>query len=245
MRPKELILIVEDDPSISKLLHFSLTQEGYKCVVAEDMHHALRHLQACKPDIILLDLGLPDGDGKNLIRTVRSESLTPIIVVSARNDEKEIVASLDMGSDDYVTKPFSTYELLARIRSAQRRSLGLMQSTERITCDAITLDLQHHSVYKDNALLRLTPTEFNLLKYCILHPNQVLTHARLLKEVWGVGYQLEMQYLRTFINSLRKKIEDDPARPKYIVTEKGIGYRFCCNDEIDSKELPYIRTKSN
>ncbi|MBN2870878.1 MAG: response regulator transcription factor [Campylobacterales bacterium] len=236
MRPKELILIVEDDPAISKMLSFSLTQEGYKCVVAEDMHHALRHLQVYKPDIILLDLSLPDGDGKNLIKTVRSESLTPIIVVSARNDEKEIVTSLDMGSDDYVTKPFSTHELLARIRSAQRRSLGLTRSSERITCNAITLDLQRHSIYKDQTLLRLTPTEFNLLKYCILHPNQVLTHARLLKEVWGVGYQLEMQYLRTFINSLRKKIEDVPARPKYIVTEMGIGYRFCCNDDIDSKE---------
>lgn len=236
MKPKELILIVEDDPAISKMLSFSLTQEGYKCIVAEDMRHALRHIQGYKPDVILLDLGLPDGDGKNLIQSVRSESLTPIIVVSARNDEKEIVDSLDLGGDDYVTKPFSMFELLARIRSAQRRSMGLIRSAERITCNAITLDLQHHSVYKDNVLLRLTPTEFNLLAYCILHPNQVLTHTRLLKEVWGVGYQQEMQYLRTFINSLRKKIEDEPARPKYIVTEMGIGYRFCCNDDIDLKE---------
>lgn len=233
---RELVLIVEDDKALSKMLSFALEQEGYKSLIAEDLKNAERHFSVHKPDIILLDLGLPDGDGKNFIKTIRNEVPTAIIVLSARNEEKEIIASLDFGADDYITKPFSTHELFARMRSAYRRASGLNPSTSVLKCGSLILDTEHHSTYKHDQLLKLTPTEFNLLKYCMLHPNQVLTHARLLKEIWGVGYQSEMQYLRTFINSLRKKIEDDPSRPDFIITEMGIGYRFQCSDESHPKE---------
>lgn len=236
MKPKECVLIVEDDKSISKLLEFTLHAEGYRCLIAEDLKHARRHLNVEKPDIILLDLGLPDGDGKHFIATVRNELPIPIIIISARNDDKEVVASLDAGADDYVIKPFSTFELSARIRSAQRRALGTNTSSSEIGCGSLVLDLTKKVVSKQGESLKLTPTEFNLLRFCLLHPNQVLTHSRILKEVWGIGYQQEMQYLRTYINSLRKKIEDDATQPQYIVTEMGIGYRFVCRDESIEKD---------
>ncbi|WP_310440180.1 response regulator transcription factor [Sulfuricurvum sp.] len=228
MRVQELILIIEDDEAISKMVSFSLHQQGYKTLVTSDIKSAIRLLNANSPDLILLDLGLPDGDGKGLIKTIRAELSIPIIVVSARHEEKEVIASLDAGADDYVMKPFSIDELLARIRSAQRRFLGLQPMVNVILCHDIKLDIEHHLAWNGDELLKLTPTEFNLLKYFILHRNQVLPYARILKDVWGVGYQNEMQYLRTYINTLRKKIEADTARPTYIQTELGIGYRFIC-----------------
>lgn len=228
---KDLILIVEDDPAISKMLHYTLTQDGYKCMVSENLKNALRIFQTHNPEIILLDLGLPDGDGKSLIKAVRKETMTPIIVVSARHDEHEIVSALDAGADDYVLKPFSDIELSARIRSTQRRAIGVTPYQDRIACGDIVVETGTLLAYKKDVVLNLTPTEFNLLKYFMTHPNQVLTHANVLKGVWGVGYQHEMHYLRTFVNSLRKKIEDDPSRPYYIVTQMRIGYRFYCDNE--------------
>jgi len=230
MKPKYLILIIEDDQAISKLLRLSLEQEGFKTLTAEDMRSATRILHTDSPDLILLDLGLPDGDGKELIRSVRTSLKTPIIVVSARSEEKEIVAALDLGADDYVTKPFSTHELLARVRSTKRRFLGLQPDSNLISCDDLTLDVDQYVASRDGEPLKLTPTEFNLLKYLMINRNQVLTHKQILKEVWGVGYQNEMQYLRTYINSLRKKIERDTTRPAHIRTELSVGYRFCCKD---------------
>ena len=236
MKTKDLILIVEDDPGISKMLQFTLTQDGYRCVIAENLKNAYRIFEVNNPDIILLDLGLPDGDGKTLIKSVRAQAMTPIIVVSARHAEHEIVAALDAGADDYVLKPFSDIELSARIRSAQRRLLGIIPSQQHIVCGELVLQIETLIVSKNETILKLTPTEFNLLKYCMLHPNQVLTHSRILKEVWGVGYQHEMHYLRTFVNSLRKKIENDPSRPQYIITQMGVGYRFYCQNDSISKE---------
>lgn len=228
MKHPTLVLIIEDDTAISRLLTLSLQQNKFKTLVAKDRHTALRELQTRSPDLILLDLGLPDGDGKELIKTIRTMLSVPIIVVSARNDEKEIIASLDAGADDYVTKPFSTDELLARVRSTQRRFLGLQKSGNIIACSDIVIDVEQFSVLKGDQPLKLTPTEFNLLKYFMLHSNEVLPHMKILKEVWGVGYQHEMQYLRTYVNALRKKIESDTTAPEYIQTELGIGYRFVC-----------------
>ncbi len=236
MKTKDLILIIEDDEAISRMLSLFLDQQGYKIIVAGDMKSAIRELQTQSPEIVLLDLGLPGGDGKTLIKSIRTQRSTPIIVLSARHEEKEIIASLELGADDYMTKPFSTYELLARIRSAQRRFMGLQPSSNILQCHELVMDTAQHTVVKNGEFLKLTPTEFSLLKYFMLHRNQVLTHIRLLKEVWGVGYQQEMQYLRTYVNSLRKKIEHDSTRPAYILTELGVGYRFGCGDDFDSKE---------
>lgn len=229
MKPHQLILIVEDDEAISRLLQLSFKQLGHKTLLAKDRQSALREIQTRNPDIILLDLGLPDGDGKELIKTVRSLLSIPIIVVSARSDEEEIIAALDAGADDYVTKPFSTNELLARVRSTQRRFMMHQTSDSLITCNDITIDVENFSALKGDQPLKLTPTEFNLLKYFILNRNQVLTHGKILKEVWGIAYEYEMQYLRTYVNALRKKIETNTTSPLYIQTELGIGYRFICN----------------
>lgn len=230
MKKQEFILIVEDDEAISIMVSLALHQQGFKTSVATSIQGAITTLNNGSPDLIILDLGLPDGDGKGLIKTIRRDLSTPIIVVSARHDEKEIISSLDAGADDYIIKPFSIDELLARVRSAQRRFLGIQPAVNVIQCHNIALDIERHSASLKGEPLKLTPTEFNLLKYFLLHRNQVLPYSRILKEVWGIGYQHEMQYLRTYINTLRKKIESDTTRPTYIQTEMGIGYRFTCEN---------------
>lgn len=228
MKPTETILIVEDDYAIGKLLTLSLVEYGFKTRLAPDIHTAKRDFITHNPSLIILDLGLPDGDGKTFIKEVRKSARTPIIILSARNDEKEIIASLDFGADDYVIKPFSISELLARIRSTLRRVLSEHTTTTILTCKDIQLDVTNKEVMLNNTHLKLTPTEYNLLKYFMQNANKVLCHQQILKEVWGVGYQNQMQYLRTYINSLRKKIEINPTRPLYITTESSIGYRFSC-----------------
>lgn len=157
------------------------------------------------PDLLLVDLGLPDGDGKEFIREVREISKVTIVVLSARDDEKEIVAALDAGADDYITKPFSVNELLARIRANLRRSISGENISSKITCAELELDIASRDIFFRNEQLKLTPIEFELLKYFLLNANKTLTHKQILKEVWGVGYQNEMQYLRTYVNTLRKR----------------------------------------
>jgi two-component system, OmpR family, KDP operon response regulator KdpE len=222
------VLIVEDDRAISSLLERSLEQNGYKTLLAHNAMEAKRYLSGSDLSLILLDLGLPDADGKSLIKMVRKVSDTPIIILSARQQESEIIASLDLGADDYVTKPFSLMELLARIRRAQLRRQPTEENAERLTCNDLVLDIKEHRMMRQDTLVKLTPTEFTLLHFFMAHPNQVLTHHQILKTVWGVGYQNEMQYLRSYINTLRKKIEPDSTRPRYIQTEMGVGYRFIC-----------------
>ena len=233
MKPNELILLVEDDDAIGKLLEISLQEFGYKTRLAKDIVHAKREWMTQNPSLIILDLGLPDGDGKSLIHFIRKESNVPLIILSARNDEKEIIASLDLGADDYVTKPFSTSELLARIRSTLRRIY--QENTHQVlACKDLRIDLTNKEVFLNNTLLKLTPTEYNLLQYFMQNANKVLQHQQILKAVCGVGYQHQMQYLRTYINSLRKKIEKNSTRPLYITTESSIGYRFSCHQESES-----------
>ena len=230
MKPYELILLIEDDDAIGKLLQISLQEFGYKTRLVKDITSAKREWMTNNPSLLILDLGLPDGDGKSLISFVRKESQTPIIVLSARSDEKEIITALDMGADDYVTKPFSTSQLLARIRSTLRRVH--QQTTHTIfTCKELSIDFANKEVFLSGASLKLTPTEYSLLAFLMHNANKVLPHQRILKEVWGVGYQNQMQYLRTYINTLRKKIEKNPTRPLYITTESSIGYRFSCHQE--------------
>lgn len=232
MKHQELIFIVEDDVSIAKVLELALVQNGYKTQKYDKKSTALRDIKVYNPSLILLDLGLVDGDGKELIQSLRQISSIPIIVISARTDEKEIINALDIGADDYITKPFSVDQLLARIRGVLRRFSNTITNTQILSCDEIVLSLDSKEIKKNGEFIKLTPTEYNLLKYFMLNKNKTLTHRQILNDVWGVGYQQEMQYLRTYINSLRKKIETNSTLPKYIKTESSFGYRFSC----DTKE---------
>lgn len=223
------ILIVEDDLSIKKLLEITFKEYDFDSISCENKKSAMMMFLSHNPNLIILDLGLPDGDGKELIKQIREISKIPIIVVTARHDEEEIVASLDCGADDYITKPFSTNELLARVRASLRRNSEKEDLKENIICGELELNLVSRDISFKNENLKLTPIEYELLKYFLLNTNKTLTHKQILKEVWGIGYQNEMQYLRTYVNTLRKKIEKNSTRPNYIKTESGIGYRFCCN----------------
>ena len=223
------ILIVEDDPSVKKLLEITFKEYGFDFISCESKKSALALFLSQNPNLVVIDLGLPDGDGKDLIKDLRAISKVPLIVVTARHDEKEIVASLDNGADDYVTKPFSINELIARIKANLRRTAGKENIKEKIICGELKLDLPSRNISFKEEMLKLTPIEYELLKYFLLNANKTLTHKQILKEVWGTGYQNEMQYLRTYVNTLRKKIEKNSTRPNYIKTESGIGYRFCCD----------------
>ncbi len=230
MMKNELILMVEDDDAIGKLLEISLQEYGYRTRLAKDIASAKREYTTQNPALLILDLGLPDGDGKTLISFIRKESKTPIIILSAKNDEKEIIAALDLGADDYVTKPFSISELLARVRSTLRRT-HQVNVHEKLTCKDISIDFANKEVFLNGHLLKLTPTEYTLLAFLMQNANKVLPHQHILKNVWGVGYQHQMQYLRTYINALRKKIEKNSTRPLYITTESSVGYRFSCHQK--------------
>ncbi len=228
---KQLILIVEDDLSVKKLLEITLKGYQFNSISSESKKGAMMLFLTHTPDLLIVDLGLSDGDGKELIAQIREVSKTPIIVLSARHDEKEIIAALDLGADDYITKPFSINELLARIRAALRRKAQEENISQNVLCGELEINLASRDIFFKGEKLKLTPIEHELLKYFLLHTNKTLTHKQILKEVWGVGYQNEMQYLRTYVNTLRKKIEEDSTRPSYIKTESGIGYRFSCNKE--------------
>lgn len=226
---KQLIHIVEDDSSVKKLLEITFKEYNFNFISSESKKNALMMFISNNPNLLIVDLGLPDGDGKDFIKQIREISKIPIIVLTARHDEKEIVAALDVGADDYITKPFSVNELLARIRANLRRNLKEEEVENKFICNELKLDLTTRTIFFKEEELKLTPIEYDLLKYFIINANKTLTHKQILQEVWGVGYQNEMQYLRTYVNTLRKKIEENSTRPKYIKTESGIGYRFSCN----------------
>lgn len=227
-----LIHIIEDDLSVKKLLEITFKEYDFNYISSESKKNALMMFLSHNPDLLIVDLGLSDGDGKDLIKQIREISKLPIIVLTARHDEKEIVAALDAGADDYITKPFSVNELLARIRANLRRKVSDDKNlVSKFVCNDLELDISSRSILLRNESLKLTPIEYELLKYFMLHTNKTLTHKQILQEVWGTGYQNEMQYLRTYVNTLRKKIEENSTRPKYIKTESGIGYRFSCNQE--------------
>ncbi|MDQ1244662.1 MAG: two-component system, OmpR family, operon response regulator KdpE [Campylobacterota bacterium] len=228
---KQLIQIVEDDLSVKKLLEITFKEYQFNCVSCESKKSAMMLFLTHTPDLLIVDLGLSDGDGKEFIKQVREISKVPIVVLSARHDEKEIIAALDFGADDYITKPFSINELLARVRAALRRRANDEKILEKIICSDLEMDIASRDIFFKREKLKLTPIEYELLKYFLLNTNKTLTHKQILKEVWGIGYQNEMQYLRTYVNTLRKKIEENSTRPSYIKTESGIGYRFSCNKD--------------
>lgn len=219
------ILIVDDEMPIRRLLRVALERSGYATVEAECAKAALAVLKTPMPQLVLLDLGLPDRDGLELIGAFREKGV-PIIVLTARDASSEKVAALDLGADDYVTKPFDSEELMARVRSCLRRT-GQRQDLQRqLTVGSVQIDLDAHAVLKNEAEVKLTPKEFTLLATLASHPDKVLTHTHLLREIWGPAHTDRVEYLRVTVRSLRKKLEDDPASPTMIQNEPGVGYRF-------------------
>ena len=223
----ERILVVDDEPQIRRMLRTTLAARGYEVALAEDGEAALDLAASWRPDVILLDLGLPKLDGMEVCRQVREWSQVPIIVLTVRDAEEHKVRALDAGADDYLTKPFGTDELLARIRVALRHLSRLAASDEPLLrFGDLVVDLARRRVTVRDQEVHLTPKEYDLLRALASQSGKVLTHRMLLRAVWGGGYEQELPTLRVFITQLRHKIEPDPARPSYIVTEPGVGYRF-------------------
>lgn len=221
------ILIIEDDKEIRALMRSTLSIEGFEVITATSISEARAILKQSLPDVMVLDLGLPDGDGASLISELRQHSNLPIIVVSARHQEEQKVRLLDAGADDYLTKPFSIPELLARLRVALRhRGTNLAAARTTYEYDELKVDLQAHSVALKQQTLHLTPTEFNLLARLVRSAGRVVTHRQLLTDVWGPEFLDHTHYLRLYMAQLRAKIEDNPAEPRYLLTETGVGYRL-------------------
>ncbi|WP_295055276.1 response regulator transcription factor [Sulfuricurvum sp.] len=220
------ILIVDDDPSIRRLLAMTLAFAGFMAESASTAKEGLKKGSNEYFDLILLDLGLPDMSGIKFLERYRENDQTPVIVVSAIHDETDKIAALNAGADDYVTKPFNTDELIARIKANLRRVPPTQERSPILSVGEMRMDVAGRIVTIADELIKLTPKEFKLLRVFMENEGKALTHSWLLKSIWGVGYQHETHYLRVFINQLRQKIEIDSARPKWIITEAGIGYRF-------------------
>jgi two-component system KDP operon response regulator KdpE len=223
VRPR--ILVVDDDRQLLRALRINLAARGYEAVLAPDGATALASASRQPPDLVVLDLGLPDMDGVEVVEGLRGWSTVPVIVLSARDQEQSKVRALDAGADDYVTKPFGMDELLARVRAALRRGAPEPQEAV-VSTAAFTIDLAAKRVIRDGADVRLTPTEWHLLEVLVRNAGKLVPHRQLLQEVWGPRYESETNYLRVYLAQLRAKLEPDPARPRHLLTEPGMGYRF-------------------
>jgi two-component system KDP operon response regulator KdpE len=219
------VLVVDDEPPIRRLLRTSLTAQSYRVVEADNATAALVEIRNHEPDVVILDLGLPDGDGLTVIETVRRFSAVPIIVLSSRSDERGKVEALDLGADDYLTKPFGMAELVARIRAALRHRLQVEGAEPLFQSGDLSVDLVRRIVRIKDEEVKLSPKEYDILRELVLHAGKVLTHKHLLREVWGPATE-DVQYLRIYIRQLRQKLEADPERPRLILTEAGVGYRL-------------------
>ena len=219
------ILVVDDDRQLLRALRINLTARGYEVQLAPDGVSALAAASRQPPDLVIVDLGLPDMDGVEVVEGIRGWSAVPVIVLSARHLEQSKVRALDAGADDYVTKPFGMDELLARIRASLRR-LTPTVAEPVVTTDAFTVDLSARRVTRDGADVRLTPTEWHVLEMLVRNPGKLVTQRQLLHEVWGPQYESQTNYLRVYLAQLRAKLETDPARPRHLLTEPGMGYRF-------------------
>lgn len=227
MSQEATILLIEDEPEIRRFLRTMLPAHGFRLHEAATGKEGLTEAKARNPDLILLDLGLPDLDGSEVIRQVREWTATPIIVLSARDQEQGKVAALDLGADDYVTKPFGVNELLARMRAALRHASRAADSVESVFAFGdLKVDLGRRQVFVTGKEIHLTPIEYKLLTTLIRHAGKVMTHRQLLKDVWGPLHVEEGHYLRVYMRQLRNKLEQNPAHPRYLVTELGVGYRF-------------------
>jgi two-component system KDP operon response regulator KdpE len=227
-RSEPLVLVVEDEPQMRKFIRITLDAHGYRVLEANTAAEGIKQAAAHTPDLVLLDLGLPDADGSDVTHRIREWSPMPIIVISARGKEETKVRALDEGADDYVTKPFGAAELMARIRVALRHAASAGSTPETVVeiGGEIRVDLVRRLVVVRGEQVHLTPIEYKLLALLVKHGGMVLTHRQLLEQVWGPGHSHQMQYLRVYMTQLRHKLEMEPAHPKYLVTEPGIGYRL-------------------
>lgn len=223
---KSSVLIVEDERQIRRFMRSALESADCQVIEHESGQQALLAAAACKPDLVLLDLGLPDMDGVEFIRALRSWSMAPVIIVSARSDEQEKIRALDAGADDYLTKPFGVGELLARVRAQLRRQQHTQDSEPVLRFGEVEVDLARRHVSRAGIDIHLTPIEYRLLGVLLASAGKVLTHRHLLREVWGPGYAESNHYLRIYVGHLRQKLEGDPAQPQHFLTETGVGYRF-------------------
>ena len=219
------ILVIDDEAQIQRLLRVALTSHGYEVAEAASGQQGLGEAAVYRPDLVILDLGLPDMDGLEVVRRLREWSKVPVIILSAKEQENDKIVALDAGADDYLTKPFGMGELLARMRAAIRHAAGAGNEPV-LTINDLIIDLARRKVTVDGHEVKLTPTEYDLMKNLAIHAGKVLTHRQLLRAVWGVAYENDTHYLRVFIGQLRRKIEADPSRPRHIITEPGVGYRL-------------------
>jgi two-component system KDP operon response regulator KdpE len=230
--PRQRILLVDDEVALQRTVATLLRGAGYDVVISATGHDALRQAEDAAPDLVLLDLGLPDLDGLEVCRRLRAMVPVPIIVLSARTPESDKVAALDLGADDYVTKPFGPDELLARIRVAlRRRGDGAVSAIGPIVAGGLAIDAERHRVVRDGVEIRLTPKEFELLTLLARNHDRVLTHRAILKAIWGGNAVQQPEHLWTLMSQLRKKIEPDPGQPRYLRSEPWVGYRFSTTDE--------------
>ncbi len=225
---KELILLIEDEPQMRRFLRITLQSQGYRLVESETGNDGLKQAAMRNPDVLLLDLGLPDLDGIDVTKRLREWTQTPIIIISAREQEQDKIRALDAGADDYLTKPFNAGELLARIRVALRHAArrNTDQQDQIFILDNLRVDLARRQVFVGEQEVHLTPIEYKLLIVMVRYAGKVITHNQLLKEVWGPAHVNEIQYLRVYMTQLRHKLEADPARPRFLMNEPGIGYRL-------------------
>jgi len=221
------VLVVDDEPQILRALRINLSARGYEVTTAVDGASALRAAAERQPEVVVLDLGLPDMDGTEVLAGIRGWSKVPVIVLSARTDSSDKVDALDAGADDYVTKPFGMDELLARLRAAVRRGAAATESDQPVVeTSSFTVDLAAKTVVRDGAEVHLTPTEWGMLEVLVRHRGKLVGQKALLQEVWGPAYATETHYLRVYLAQLRRKLEPEPARPRHLLTEAGMGYRF-------------------
>jgi two-component system, OmpR family, KDP operon response regulator KdpE len=227
---KASVLVVDDEPQILRALETTLRGAGYAVATAATGEAALTQAAVRPPDAVILDLVLPGKSGTDVCRELRGWSQVPVLVLSAVGEEREKVAALDAGADDYVTKPFALDELLARLRALLRRAAPAAEPV--IAIGELRIDLEKRAVYRNGDLVQLTPHEFGLLRLLAVNEGKLLTHRMILREVWGAAYQAESHYLHVYVSQLRRKIEPDPTRPRYLLTEPGAGYRFVSQDQI-------------
>ncbi len=225
---KKKILVADDERGLVKVIHLNLEHDGFDVVEAMNGQQAMDQLRTTLPDLVLLDIMMPDMDGFTVLKLIREQSQIPVIMLTAKSEEADIVQGLELGADDYITKPFSPRELTSRIRAVLRRSAARSEeeSGKIVVDDRLTIDFDRHEVWVEGELVQLRPTEYRLLYHLVKNAGWVLTHDQILNKVWGYEYENEPHYVRLYINYLRKKLEKDPSNPKYILTERGTGYRF-------------------